>query len=144
MHQSNSFSNVRQYVSKCQYGVRCRGETNRFDGNEEQTLSAQSPADNSWWEPHEFCCESSELERAGAMEREAEAENIVSDFCISFAESALRMASTSGKKKVRKMTRVTSDSGFDVGELRRHVKDVEDRKHILMEKTKTSWEREVS
>lgn len=40
------------------------------------------------------------------MEREVEAKKNVSDFCISFAEGALRVASTSEKKEVRKVLRV--------------------------------------
>lgn len=58
-----------------------------------------------------------ELERAGAMDREFKAGDSVPDFCILFAERALRLASTGGKKEVQKMMRVIFDPSADAGEL---------------------------
>lgn len=104
----------------------------------------QSTHDNSWGEHDEVCARSDEPKTAGAMDGEVKAEKNVADFCISFAESALRLASTGGKKEIKTMTRVTFDSTLDMGELCRCVKRVEVCKHTLVATTKMRWKSKVS
>lgn len=67
MHHSDFFYNVVQHMSKSQYRVQYRRETNHLTEEEEQTLSIQSPDYSSWGKPDEFCTESGELERAAAV-----------------------------------------------------------------------------
>lgn len=69
-----------------------------FAGEEEQSLFVQLRGDSSWMEPAEFFAESDGLRRAGAVESEAEAEKIVPEFCILFAERALPVACVDKKK----------------------------------------------
>lgn len=123
-----------QNLSKCQYRVQARGDTNLFTGEREQTLSSQSPGSNSWWEPNEVCAESGELEGAGAVHGEIKAEKNVSDLCTWIAECALRLARTGEKEHFKKMMRVISVSSFDPGELRRYVKRGKNCQLILMKR----------
>lgn len=85
-------------MSKCHHRVQWCGETNRFAGKGEQTLSIRSPAVTAGGSLMNFLRSQAswrELERW----REIKAEKIVPDFCNSFAESALRVASTNEKRR---------------------------------------------
>lgn len=67
-------------------------------------MSIQSSGSSSRRELDEFCTDSGELERAGAVQREFKMEKNFSDTRILFAQSALRVKRTDEKKGVQKMT----------------------------------------
>lgn len=77
------------------------------------------------------------------MNREARVEKSVPDFCVLFAESALRLASTGVKEQAEKVMRAIFDPSFDAKELRGYVNRVENCELILTEKIENELRRKV-
>lgn len=89
-------------------------------------ISTQFSRNNIWGEPNEFCAKSDDLKDVGVSGRGSQPGKNEPDFCMSFAETALRMTGTIARKKVRKLVRIIFDPIFDAGKLRRYLKIVED------------------
>lgn len=133
VYQPDSFYSVRQDMVKYQYRLQyCCRQACRLNWEGEQTLSIKSPVVSGMEEPDEVCADSREL-KSGDMEKEVEAEKIVPEYCISFAESALRVASSSGKSEIQKLMRIIFGPEFETGELGRYAKTLENCERIVIE-----------
>lgn len=73
------------------------------------------------------------VERTGEVEEEVPTEEAVPRFCLVFAESARQTVNRGAQIKVKNTSRLICEVNFDVGELCRHVMEIDDSKQTLDE-----------
>lgn len=97
-------------------------------------MSTQSPGGKGQEKLDEFCEESDELERAGAVKRGVKADKNVPYFFNFICGKCTASGESRCKSSVFKKTHFIFDLGFDAGELCRYKKEVENCERTLMKK----------
>lgn len=71
------------------------------------------------------------MEETGSVKREVPINEEILVVCLVFAETALQPMSRKTRNKIEKIIPLVSDSNFDTGELRSHVKEIQHCKRIF-------------
>lgn len=131
MYCSDSFYSLRLHAAKCQYRAKCEKDRESVVEVVEGNAGLRSDDQKSLEIVGGGAELAGEFEEGRETEKEVEMERSVPDFCLSFAEVALRMARRGARKEIEKMMGIILDADFDAKELGRHVKGLDDCERIV-------------